>query len=122
MPRTKGSKNRKTQPTPQVAWRIDESLYVKLEAIALKHNLINHRNGAGDRSALIKLAIRSFELYSREYGDGLTYPRKLTDLLISLEEAIANKDWDSATALETRITEARKYLESWSDRACYSVK
>lgn len=93
MPRPKGSKNKTTNRSHQVGWFIDESLYAKLEAIARKKNLINHRNGAGDRSALLKLFVENVELF-----DGLGL----------LENAIALNDWDAVDA-------AMEKIKSWGE-------
>lgn len=93
MPRPKGSKNKTTNRSRQVGWFIDESLYVKLEAIARKKTLINHRNGDGDRSALLKLFVENVELL-----EGLSL----------IESAIALKDWDAVDA-------AMEKIKSWGE-------
>lgn len=96
MSRPKGSKNKTTNQSPQVRWGIDESLYVRLEAIARKKNLINHRNGDGDRSALLKLFVANV---------------KLLDGLGLIETAIALKDWGAVDVAMEKIKSTVDHLQ-----------
>jgi hypothetical protein len=88
---------------------LPNELYDEIERLAVVHDLINPRNGKGNRTKLIEVAVRAFKLFCRQYNmDSMPYPQKLADYLIRK----ANKgDEEAQVHLD--------YLESWSTERSY---
>lgn len=115
----KGTKKRNPSVKPKKRLEIEESLYDQLEIIAKSRGLINPRNGDGNRSELIRLAVDSFKLFSRTYPEQLPYPQELIYLLSQLDEAIASQDMKTLQSLQSRIQQNIEYLESWGAEVAY---
>lgn len=103
---------RKVNPkgkTPQVQMGLPKNLYEELERLAVVHDLINPRNGQGNRSKIIELATRAFRVFSRYYStDTMPYPEKLVDYLVR-----------KAREGDTEAQEHLDYFQSWSvERTC----
>lgn len=92
---------------------LETDLYNRIERLARSRGIINPRNGDGNRSKLIELAVNSFDLFSRTYPESLPYPQEIIYLLDELESAIADKDLSKLESLLPRIIQNREYLESW---------
>lgn len=88
-------------PTTQMA--LPNELYEEIERLAVMRDLINPRNGNGNRTKLIELAIDAFKAFSRSYPDNLPYPQAL---IVEMELAVASGDERWQPHLD--------YLYSWS--------
>jgi hypothetical protein len=88
---------------------LPNELYDEIERLAAVHDLINPRNGKGNRTKLIEMAVRAFKLFCRQYNtDSMPYPQKLADYLIRR----ANEGDEEAQ-------QHLDYLESWSTERSY---
>lgn len=101
----KGTRKRNPKgKAPQVQMGLPKGLYEELERLAIVHNLINPRNGQGNRSKIIELATRAFKVFSRYYStDTMPYPEKLADYLVR-----------RAREGDAEAQEYLDYLQSWS--------
>ncbi len=52
---------------PGTQMEIPNELYNEWERLAISYNIINPRNGKGNRTKLIELATRAFKVFSRYY-------------------------------------------------------
>ena len=109
----RGTKKRNPSAKSKERMNIEKDLYEELEMLARSRGLINKRNGDGNRSELIRLAVDSFKLFSRTYPERLPYPQELIYLLSRLDEAIASQDLKTLQSLQSRIQQNIEYLESW---------
>lgn len=92
-----------------------DPLYDRIEQIASKRHMIGSRaSRICTREALSNLAVDAFELFSRTYDDSLPYPQELIYLLIEINRAIVNKNWERLEKLQEKIEANIEYLESWS--------
>lgn len=103
---------RKANPkgkAPQVQVGLNKELYDELERLAVAHDLINPRNGQGNRTKIIELTTRAFRVFCRYYStDTMPYPEKLADYLV---RRVREGD--------TEAQEHLNYLESWSVQRSY---
>lgn len=109
----KGTKKNSPNAKQKQRLNLETNLYDRIERLARSRGIINPRNGDGNRSKLIELAVDSFDLFSRTYPESLPYPQEIIYLLDELERAIADKDLSKLESLLPRIIQNREYLESW---------
>jgi hypothetical protein len=88
---------------PGTQMEIPNELYEEIERLASTHGLINPRNGKGNRTKLIELAVTAFKTFGRSYPDAMPYPQAL---IVEMEQAIAQGD--------DRWQPHLNYLYSWS--------
>ena len=100
----KGTRKRNPKgKRPFTRMEIPDDLYEEIERLAVMRDLINPRNGNGNRTKLIELAINAFKAFSRSYPDNLPYPQAL---IAEMELAVASGD--------TKWQPHLDYLYSWS--------
>jgi len=89
---------------PATKMEVPNDLYDEIERLAVVNGLINLRNGKGNRTKLIEMAVRAFKIFCRQWSmDTMPYPQKLADYLIRRAK---EGDEEAQDHLD--------YLESWS--------
>jgi hypothetical protein len=92
-----------------------DPLYDRIEQIASTRHVIGSRaSRIRTREDLSNLAVDAFNLFSRTYDDSLPYPQELVYLLIEINRAITDKNWEELEELQAKIDANIEYLESWS--------
>ena len=92
-----------------------DPLYDRIEQIASTRHMIGSRaSRIRTREDLSNLAVDAFNLFSRTYDDSLPYPQELVYLLIEINRAIADKNWERLEELQGKVEANIDYLESWS--------
>lgn len=100
----KGTRKRNPKgKSPTTPMALPNDLYQEIERLAVMRGLINPRNGMGNRTKLIELAIDAFKAFSRSHPDNLPYPQAL---IVEMELAVASGD--------TKWQPHLDYLYSWS--------
>lgn len=109
MPAKGTSKRNPSGKRPETQMALPNELYIEIERLAVVHELINPRNGKGNRTKLIEMAIRAFRVFCRQWNmDAMPYPQKLADYLI---RRVTEGDKEAQEHLD--------YLESWSVQQSY---
>lgn len=88
---------------PETQMALPNDLYDEIERLAIAYDLINPRNGQGNRTKLIELVILSFKTFGRSYPDAMPYPQSL---IVEMEKAVLEGDKRWQPHLD--------YLYSWS--------
>lgn len=100
----KGTKKRNPQTIARSSVFLPNDLYNEIERLAAIHGILNPRNGQGNRTKLIELAVMAFKLFCRYYHtDSMPYPENLCRYL---HQKVVEGDQEAQEHLS--------YLESWS--------